>query len=314
MADSKTKGNDAMARRDFGSAEAHYTAGITQLTAANANQAERHSTLHVLYSNRAQARLNIGKRLEDVVEDCTKAIELNPTFLKSYLRRATAHMKLGMFDEAAADLTSLKSKPAATLAQNGLDEATVQELLKEAAVGRERRAAKDAEQLGEAGLGAKWIRDVLNEDPKRRFLLPSGIACEITKAAPASALASARSPTENTNCSVHYEGSLRDGTVFDSSIQRDDPAEFSPSMVIAGWTEVLQYMVEGDVWVVHIPAEKAYGKRGAGRDIPPNATLRFEIRLEKVLDQASSKPGKAGRDKLAQAMGVTSVEQWLPTA
>jgi hypothetical protein len=85
-------------------------------------------------------------------------------------------------------------------------------------------------------------------------------------------------------------------------------------MVIAGWTEVLQYMVEGDVWIVHIPAVKATDPRGARPPPPPTAPGLSQNPLEKPHPLASSKPGKAGRDKLAQAMGVTSVEQWLPTA
>lgn len=82
---------------------------------------------------------------------------------------------------------------------------------------------------------------------------------------------------------THYEGSFIDGRVFDSSLDRGDPAEFPVNRVIAGWTEALQMMKEGDKWRLVIPPELAYGKRGAGGGrIPPNSVLVFEVELIKV--------------------------------
>ncbi len=78
---------------------------------------------------------------------------------------------------------------------------------------------------------------------------------------------------------VHYTGRLIDGTVFDSSVQRGQPAEFPVNRLIAGWTEALQLMQVGDKWMLYIPSDLAYGERGAGNDIGPNATLVFEIEL-----------------------------------
>jgi FKBP-type peptidyl-prolyl cis-trans isomerase len=89
-------------------------------------------------------------------------------------------------------------------------------------------------------------------------------------------------PTTSDQVTVHYTGKLLDGTVFDSSVQRGSPATFGVTQVIAGWTEALQLMHEGDKWILFIPQNLAYGDRGAGGQIPPYATLIFEIELIKV--------------------------------
>src|SRR5712675_1423938 len=91
-----------------------------------------------------------------------------------------------------------------------------------------------------------------------------------------------KSPSSANNVTVHYTGKLIDGSVFDSSVQRGQPANFGVSQVIAGWTEALQLMKEGDKWMLYIPYQLAYGERGQGGQIPPYATLIFEVELIKV--------------------------------
>lgn len=91
-----------------------------------------------------------------------------------------------------------------------------------------------------------------------------------------------KTPKPTDTVKVHYHGTLIDGSVFDSSVERGEPAEFPVNGVIAGWTEVLQLMKEGDKWQVYIPSKLAYGERGAGGKIGPNATLIFDVELIKV--------------------------------
>ena len=86
-------------------------------------------------------------------------------------------------------------------------------------------------------------------------------------------------PTAENTVRVHYTGTLLDGTVFDSSVQRGEPAEFGVGQVISGWTEALQLMNVGSKYQLYIPSELAYGDRGAGQAIAPGAMLQFEVEL-----------------------------------
>ena len=103
--------------------------------------------------------------------------------------------------------------------------------------------------------------------------LPSGLQYEI--------LTEGNGPkpkaTESVKC--HYHGTLLDGTVFDSSVQRGEPAVFGVNQVIKGWVEALQLMSVGSKWKFFIPSNLAYGSQGAGNSIEPNSTLIFEVEL-----------------------------------
>ncbi|PSB89087.1 peptidylprolyl isomerase, partial [Photobacterium damselae subsp. damselae] len=90
-------------------------------------------------------------------------------------------------------------------------------------------------------------------------------------------------PTSDKTVRVHYHGTLTDGTVFDSSVSRGQPAEFPVTGVIAGWVEALQLMPVGSKWKLYIPQNLAYGERGAGAAIPPYAALVFEVELLDIL-------------------------------
>ena len=101
----------------------------------------------------------------------------------------------------------------------------------------------------------------------------SGLQYEVLKAG------DGPSPAETDEVTVHYHGTLINGKVFDSSVERGQPASFPVNRVIAGWVEALQLMKVGDKWKLFIPSDLAYGPRGAGNDIGPNATLIFEVEL-----------------------------------
>jgi len=89
-------------------------------------------------------------------------------------------------------------------------------------------------------------------------------------------------PTRDSNVRTHYHGMLIDGTVFDSSYERGEPAEFPVGGVIAGWTEALQLMNAGSKWRLYVPSELAYGAQGVG-SIPPHSVLVFDVELLEVL-------------------------------
>lgn len=103
--------------------------------------------------------------------------------------------------------------------------------------------------------------------------LPNGLQYEIIKEG------SGAKPKATDKVRVHYHGTLINGVVFDSSVERGEPAEFPLNAVIPGWTEILQLMPVGSKWRVVMPSELAYGSRGAGDVIRPNMTLIFEIEL-----------------------------------
>lgn len=105
----------------------------------------------------------------------------------------------------------------------------------------------------------------------------SGLQYEVVKEG------SGRQPKASDTVRCHYEGTLIDGTVFDSSYRRNQPAEFGLRQVISGWTEGVQLMKEGSIFKFYIPYNLAYGERGAGADIPPYAALIFTVELIKVL-------------------------------
>lgn len=92
-------------------------------------------------------------------------------------------------------------------------------------------------------------------------------------------------PTANDRVRVNYHGTLIDGTVFDSSVDRGEPVVFGVNQVIPGWTEALEMMPVGSKWKIYLPADLAYGERGAGGDIGPNETLIFEVELLEIVKE-----------------------------
>ena len=103
--------------------------------------------------------------------------------------------------------------------------------------------------------------------------LPSGLQYQILKQG------TGAKPSANDKVKCHYHGTLINGTVFDSSVQRGEPATFGVSQVIPGWVEALQLMPVGSKWRLFIPSNLAYGEHGAGDVIEPNSTLIFDVEL-----------------------------------
>ena len=122
-------------------------------------------------------------------------------------------------------------------------------------------------------------KEFLAENAKRSgvVVLPSGLQYEVL------AEGKGRKPKATDKVQCHYHGTLIDGQVFDSSIQRGTPSVFGVNQVIPGWVEALQLMPEGSRWKLYIPSDLAYGEQGAGGSIPANATLIFEVELIKIL-------------------------------
>ena len=118
---------------------------------------------------------------------------------------------------------------------------------------------------------------VENKGKEGVVTLPSGLQYKVLNEG------SGKQPKATDRVQCHYEGTLIDGTVFDSSIRRGEPAVFGVSQVIPGWVEALQLMSEGAKWRLYIPQEMAYGAHGAGEQIPPYSALIFDVELIKVL-------------------------------
>ena len=107
--------------------------------------------------------------------------------------------------------------------------------------------------------------------------LPSGLQYKVLEQG------EGESPTAESRVKCHYHGTLVDGTVFDSSVERGQPALFPVNAVIQGWTEALQMMPVGSKWRLFVPPELAYGEQGAGDVIGPNATLVFDVELLEIV-------------------------------
>ena len=171
-------------------------------------------------------------------------------------------------DQLAAGLTAvLKGE------KTVLTEAEMGQIL--AAFQQEMQLKQMADRATVAAKSEEYLIDNGKQDGV--VTLPSGLQYKVLQAG------TGAKPAADSKVEVHYRGSLIDGTEFDSSYKRGEPASFPVNGVIAGWTEALQLMQEGAKWHLVIPADLAYGERGAPPMIPPDSTLIFDVELLKIL-------------------------------
>lgn len=190
--------------------------------------------------------IEIGKNLKN------QSTDLNPELLARGLQDA--------FSDKKALLTDEEMKEALISFQKEM-------------MAKQQEAAK---KLGEKNKAEGEAFLAENKKKEGITTLPSGLQYKVIKAG------SGKKPKATDTVTAHYQGTLINGTEFDSSYRRGQPVSFPVNGVIPGWSEALQLMEEGAKWQVFIPSNLAYGERGAGRDIGPNATLIFEIELVSV--------------------------------
>lgn len=144
----------------------------------------------------------------------------------------------------------------------------------------ERQGEQAAERARAVAANMEKSTLYLQENAKKEGIktLASGLQYKVL------ASGAGKSPTAEDTVRVHYTGTLIDGTKFDSSVDRGEPAEFSVGQVIPGWRQALQEMKTGDKWMLYIPPQLAYGERGApGGQIGPNEALIFEVELLEIV-------------------------------
>jgi FKBP-type peptidyl-prolyl cis-trans isomerase FklB len=159
----------------------------------------------------------------------------------------------------------------------------------------EKRRLQGEENLA---AGEKYLSE--NKEKPGVVTLPSGLQYKVIKEG------EGRPPAAHDQVSVNYRGTLIDGTEFDSSYNRGEPATFGVSGVIKGWTEALQLMKPGAKWELYIPSALAYGERGSGAQIGPNATLIFDVELISVNKQ---QPPPAAEPVTSDIIKVPSKEE-----
>jgi FKBP-type peptidyl-prolyl cis-trans isomerase FklB len=193
--------------------------------------------------------MEIGRNLK------RQSLDLNPDILSKGIKDAFSGGKALMTDQEMAEIMTAFQKEM---------------------MAKQQEAAK---KLGEKN--KKEGEAFLAENKKKEGVvtLSSGLQYKVIKPG------TDKKPKATDTVKAHYRGTLIDGKEFDSSYRRGEPASFPVKGVIPGWSEALQLMGEGAKWQVFVPSNLAYGERGAGRDIGPNATLIFEIELISIQEQ-----------------------------
>jgi FKBP-type peptidyl-prolyl cis-trans isomerase FklB len=226
---------------------------------AKSPAAKRQSSM-ALDTPKAKASYAIGLNIGKGMNKSTLALDTN-IFIQGLKDGLTGSKALMSDDEVKAVLTELQAQ------------------LRQAAEEKARQLGEANKKEGEAFLAA-------NKEKEGVVTLPDGLQYKVLTAG------TGPTPTANDMVVCNYRGTLIDGTEFDSSYKHGQPATFAVSQVIRGWAEALQLMPVGSKWQIFLPAEMAYGPRGAGPDIGPNATLIFEVELLSIQEKpAAAAPG-----------------------
>lgn len=187
---------------------------------------------------------------------------------RQLLQMGATTLNIDDFAQAIKDMIAGK--------QPALDNQEAQKIVQEFFEKQEAQQRAEAAEKGKAAkeIGEKYLAD--NAKKEGVVTLPSGLQYQVLKEG------TGKSPKATDQVVCHYEGMLVDGTLFDSSIQRGQPATFGLNQVIKGWTEGVQLMKEGAKYRFFIPYQLGYGEHGAGSSIPPFAALIFDVELIEV--------------------------------
>lgn len=216
----------------------------------------------VLVTNMASAQKNETKKTTMKNELDSMSYFLGNE-IGSYYRTNDIELNPDLFMEGMVDALNNSSK---------LDEETKEKVMAMFQQQQQKKANQQLDMTKEAG------RKFLEENKKKSGVktTASGLQYKIVKSA------EGVSPNASDQVKVHYHGTLIDGTVFDSSVQRGETITFGLNQVIRGWTEGLQLMKTGEKFIFYIPSELGYGDRAAGAQIPGGSTLIFEVELFEV--------------------------------
>jgi FKBP-type peptidyl-prolyl cis-trans isomerase FklB len=203
-----------------------------------------------------ESMTNDKKTLETTVEKASYGIGVN----------IAQNMKSQGLDSLDVNLIAQAMKTVFTSGELLLTAEESNQIIQDYMMGMQAKKAEGAIKAGQEFLDANGKKEGV-------VTTASGLQYEIMKEG------NGPKPTLESKVTTHYHGTLIDGTVFDSSVERGQPATFPVSGVIAGWTEALQLMPVGSKWKLFVPSNLAYGERGAGGQIGPHSTLIFEVEL-----------------------------------
>jgi FKBP-type peptidyl-prolyl cis-trans isomerase len=234
-------------------------------TAAKSTTAAKSSSAPKLVTPKDKFSYALGMNLGTTLH--RQSVEVDPAILLRGLKDALAGGKLALTeDEARAALTEVQNEV-------------------------RKKMQAQMQQLGEANKKEGDAFLAANKTKEGVVTLPSGLQYKILTPG------SGPKPTLSDTVVCNYRGTLINGTEFDSSYKRGQPATFPVSGVIKGWTEALPLMPVGPKWQLFIPSALAYGERGPGAEIGPNSTLIFEVELLSIQDKNQAKPDAKPEEK-----------------